>query len=71
MCLGLAADGQAGIVRVMEIVESEIKTTMGLMGVTSLGQLDRSYLHQVRPMAPSGMASAYPLLGTSGTLDGE
>ncbi|MDP7652651.1 MAG: alpha-hydroxy acid oxidase [Rhodospirillales bacterium] len=67
MCLGLAADGQAGIVRVMELLESEIKTAMGLMGVTHLGQLDRSYLDEVRPVSPPGMASAYPLLGAIAT----
>ena len=62
MCLGLAAGGQAGIVRVMEILESEVKTTMGLMGVTRFDQFDPSYLDQARPVSPPGLASAYPLL---------
>ena len=62
MCLGLAADGQAGIVRTMEILETEIRTAMGLMGVTRLDQLDRSYLDEARPVAPPGVASAYPLI---------
>ena len=51
----------------MELLESEIKTAMGLMGVTHLGQLDRSYLDEVRPVSPPGMASAYPLLGAIAT----
>jgi glycolate oxidase len=62
MCLGLAAGGQTGIVRVLEILETEIKTAMGLMGVTRLGQLDRSFLDQAHPVAPPGLASAYPLI---------
>jgi glycolate oxidase len=31
---GLAAAGQAGLVRVLELLENEITTTMGLLGVT-------------------------------------
>ncbi len=41
---GLAADGQAGIVRMLEILEDEITVAMGLMGVTSIGQLNPSYV---------------------------
>ncbi len=33
---GLAAAGQAGLVRVLKILESEIVTTMGLLGITRL-----------------------------------
>ena len=41
---GLAADGQAGIVRMLEILEEEIAIAMGLLGVTSIDQLDPSYV---------------------------
>jgi isopentenyl diphosphate isomerase/L-lactate dehydrogenase-like FMN-dependent dehydrogenase len=37
---GLAAGGQAGLLRVLEILESEIVTTMGLLGITRLDQLN-------------------------------
>jgi isopentenyl diphosphate isomerase/L-lactate dehydrogenase-like FMN-dependent dehydrogenase len=36
---GLAADGKDGIVRVLEILEEEMRVSMGLMGVTSIDQL--------------------------------
>ena len=65
MCLGFAADGQAGIVRVLEILETEIKNTLGLLGVASLNQLDRSYLVEAKPVAPPGVTSAYPLIQMS------
>ena len=40
---GLAAGGTAGLLRVFEILEEEIKVAMGLMGVTSIDQLNPSY----------------------------
>lgn len=39
---GLAADGKDGVVRVLEILEEEIRVGMGLMGVTSIAQLTPS-----------------------------
>ena len=39
-CYGLAAAGQAGIVRMLELLEDEVIRSMGLLGVTSLGKLD-------------------------------
>ena len=36
---GLAANGTEGVVRVLEILEEEMRIAMGLMGVTSIGQL--------------------------------
>jgi isopentenyl diphosphate isomerase/L-lactate dehydrogenase-like FMN-dependent dehydrogenase len=39
---GLMAGGYDGVVRVLEILQSEIKTTMQLMGVTSVASLDPS-----------------------------
>ena len=36
---GLAADGKDGLVRVLEILEEEIRVSMGLLGVTSIEQL--------------------------------
>ena len=43
---GLAAAGTNGVVRVLEILEDEIRVAMGLMGVTSIGQLTKA---RIRP----------------------
>ena len=57
---GLAAAGQAGLVRVLEILKSEIVTTMGLLGITRLDQLTKAYLDKVQPLAPAHEMSAFP-----------
>jgi glycolate oxidase len=57
---GLAAAGQAGLVRVLELLESEITTTMGLLGVTRLDQLGAAHLCKVQPMEPTHEMSAFP-----------
>ncbi|MCL0031861.1 alpha-hydroxy-acid oxidizing protein [Dehalococcoidia bacterium] len=41
---GLAAGGTAGLVRALEILEDEIISSMGLIGVTSMDQLTPKYL---------------------------
>jgi isopentenyl diphosphate isomerase/L-lactate dehydrogenase-like FMN-dependent dehydrogenase len=41
---GLAAGGKAGVDRVIEIFRSEIRLTMGLVGASSISQLDRSFV---------------------------
>ncbi len=56
----LAAGGQAGIERMLELMEIEIRTAMGLMGVTSLAQLDPSWVRRVVSCAPLTTTSAYP-----------
>jgi isopentenyl diphosphate isomerase/L-lactate dehydrogenase-like FMN-dependent dehydrogenase len=61
-CYGLAADGQAGIVRMLELLEDEVTRSMGLLGVTSLGKLDTSYLHAATPSNPPSVFSAFPHL---------
>jgi len=57
---GLAAGGQAGLLRVLEILESEILTTMGLLGITRLDQLSSTYLCSVQPLGPFHEMSAFP-----------
>ncbi len=49
---GLAADGQAGCTRMLEIIEDEIISAMGLMGVTSLDQLSERYVCRAEPVIP-------------------
>ena len=37
-CYGLAAAGEAGVVRVLELLEEEVRTCLGLLGVTRLAR---------------------------------
>jgi glycolate oxidase len=61
-CFGLAANGKAGIVRVLELLEDEVKRGLGLLGVTSLDMLNASYLHAAQPTTQPHALSAFPLL---------
>ena len=56
---GLAAAGQAGLVRVLELLESEIITTMGLLGVTRIEQLGPAHVCRARPVTPPHEMSAF------------
>jgi glycolate oxidase len=63
-CYGLAAAGAPGVVRVLELLEDEMRIALGLLGVDRLAGLDRSYLHAgAPPVTPPHVASAFPLLG--------
>ena len=59
---GLAAAGGAGVVRLLEILENEIRIVLGLLGVTSFSALDKSYVAPARPTATPHVLSAFPLL---------
>ena len=61
-CYGLAAGGQAGIVRMLEILEDEVIRSMGLLGATSFGKLDAAALHAAAPVAQPSVFSAFPHL---------
>ena len=58
-CYGLAAAGAAGIERVIELLEEEMREAMGLLGVTSLKQLDKSYISRSMPTNLTGVHSAF------------
>jgi isopentenyl diphosphate isomerase/L-lactate dehydrogenase-like FMN-dependent dehydrogenase len=61
--LSLAAGSVDGCIRMLEIVEYEIKTCMGLIGVSSFDELDASYLHRdANIVATPHQFSALPLL---------
>ena len=47
---GLAAGGQDGLVRVLEILEDELVSAMGLLGITSLDQLNSNYVRRAEPV---------------------
>jgi isopentenyl diphosphate isomerase/L-lactate dehydrogenase-like FMN-dependent dehydrogenase len=61
-CYGLAAAGEAGVFRVLELLETEMATSLGLLGVTHLAALGKSYLHPVMPVVAPHVHSAFPLL---------
>ena len=48
-CWALAAAGEAGVVRMLELLEDEVIRCLGLLGVTSFAELDKSYLHPATP----------------------
>src|SRR5918995_3026839 len=55
----LGAGGQQGLVRMLEILESEIVTSMALLGATRLDQLTPAYLCKSQPTALSHEMSAF------------
>ena len=61
-CYGLAANGAAGIERMVELLEEEMKEVMGLLGVSSLKELDKSYVSKSLPTNLPGVHSAFPLM---------
>ena len=60
--LGVAAAGQAGIVRALELLEVEVRTCLALLGLRGFDGLDGSYLHPADPVVPPHVLSAFPLL---------
>lgn len=56
---GLAADGTSGLVRVLEILEHEIRVAMELMGVTSIDQLKPSFVCKAEPTTQPHEMSAW------------
>ena len=58
----LAAGGAEGLVACLEMLETEIHTTMGLIGVTSLDELDGSYITKTIPVREAHEHSAFPHL---------
>lgn len=61
-CYALAADGAAGVVRMLEILENEIRSALGLMGVTSFAELGPDFVHAAMPTNLPHVFSAFPLL---------
>ena len=61
-CWALAAAGESGIVRMLELLEDEVVRCLGLLGVTKFAELDQSYLHPAAPTNLPGVFSAFPLL---------
>lgn len=64
-CYALAAAGEAGVARMLQILESEVHEVLGLLGARSFGELDGSYLHAAMPVATPHVHSAFPLTNLS------
>ena len=56
---GLAASGPDGLVRVLEILEDEMISAMGLLGITSLDQLTSAYVRRAEPVTLPHEMSAW------------
>ncbi len=63
LALGMAARGEAGVVRALEILEQEINLTMGLMGIADVDDLSPDLIEEA-PLLPGkhDAMSAFPLL---------
>ena len=61
-CWALAAAGEAGIERMLELLEDEVLRCLGLLGATSFKQVDKSCLHPATATNAPGVFSAFPLL---------
>jgi glycolate oxidase len=58
----LAAGGEETLLRMLEILETETRMAMALLGVTRLEELDASYLHPDTPVGLPGEFSTFPTL---------
>jgi glycolate oxidase len=61
-CFGLAAAGASGCLRVLELLEDEIRICLALLGVDRLSALGPQYVHAAPPVGPPSVVSAFPLL---------
>jgi glycolate oxidase len=61
-CCALAAKGEEGIVRLLELLEDETIRCLGLLGVTSFGEINPSYLHSAMATNLPHVFSSFPLL---------
>lgn len=60
--LALAAGGEAMVIRMLELLETEMTSVLGLLGVTSFAELDRRYVTKATPILRPGPFPAFPLL---------
>ena len=61
-CYALAAGGEVALIRLLELLEDEVQRCLGLLGVSKLTDLDRSYLYAAAPANAPHVLSAFPLL---------
>jgi glycolate oxidase len=61
-CFGLAAAGTAGVVRMLELLEIEMRINLALMGVASIDDLTPDVVLPADPVGPPHVLSGFPLL---------
>lgn len=61
-CWALAAAGEAGVERMLELLEDEVIRCLGLLGATSFAEVDKSSVHPATATSLPGVFSAFPLL---------
>ncbi|OKO78548.1 alpha-hydroxy acid oxidase [Bradyrhizobium sp. AS23.2] len=60
-CWALAAAGEAGVTRMLELLEDEVLRCLGLLGATSFAEVSKSCLHPATATNAPGVFSAFPL----------
>jgi len=60
--LALGADGERGVMRMLEILETELTVSMKLLGARTIDEIDGTFLQPATPMSAPGVLSALPLL---------
>lgn len=63
---GLAAAGTEGVLRVLEILEDEIRIAMGLSGITKLSDLNPNFVAKAEPVTQPHEMSSWPNLPAPG-----
>jgi isopentenyl diphosphate isomerase/L-lactate dehydrogenase-like FMN-dependent dehydrogenase len=61
-CWALSAAGEAGVARMLELLEDEVIRCLGLLGATTFKEIDKSCLHPATAANPPSVFSAFPLL---------
>jgi glycolate oxidase len=61
-CWALAAGGEAGLVKMLEILEEEIIIAMGLLGVTKLAELGPNHLVETDALDPPHIFNPFPMV---------
>lgn len=62
--LALGAAGETGVVRMLELIETELRVAMKLLGANRCSELDGSYLQPAAPVRAPTALGAFPLLDT-------
>ena len=64
--IGLLLSGQAGLERVLELLEDEVRICLGLLGARSFEELTMDFLHPAEPVVSPHALSAFPFLAEEG-----
>jgi len=59
---GLAAGGEAGLVRTLQLLQAEIEISMGLLGARSIDEIDAACVEEDEPVVAPHVTSPYPMI---------